>query len=158
MGIVSQPPRTERISALLGEYADKLRNLLETHQTLQSSNQPSIVILSTFVIAASIFGAAYIPNHSMLDPVSLGVLAAWAATTVSTVALISRNKKRRKELRFEVLATSTKLVKAVQYASQVNDHVELETQDTIELELRLADAESALHRAEGLLGRSFDIS
>lgn len=157
---------TERMADLLGEYADKLRSLLRERRKIE--NRVLIMIfLMIFIISSAtliILSNDYQIFNSELSQISTYLISLLAGLFISIFIHIyikvlpfyftqsSFYTGDGKDIYNEIYISANKLSKVVRYASQALEHTEMSRSEQLEMELHLADAESALDRARRVVG------
>jgi uncharacterized integral membrane protein len=166
METVKKQPDTDRVAGLLGEYAEKLRSLLEERREARTKGIRYVVLGSITVVLLVFVSFNYYsidigfffsePGRLSRSVVPIGYVLLLVIGSAAYVDRLTRLYSDAKTLKREIETASLKLVKVVRYASQALEHTEMSRGEELELELRLTDAESALDRARRVIGHDFD--
>jgi hypothetical protein len=141
----------ETILSLLKEYSDKLLRICDLINRDRKTLSTSLVLL--VALYSGLMGFVFLyKNPSKLDLINgngmILLLLIVALVFISGIILSTRQKS--KLLMQDAKRISTRLEKVIRVASEMKDHVLENVVSRIELDLRLADAESALYHYTAL--------
>lgn len=139
---------TIHVLQLLAEYARELNGLArEVRQVQQRSLQAwSNVFFLLSIIAIGLLGLYYVETHlsSFVFPIVTSffiLITNYGVRTFEQVGLVRRQKK---DVALEVKRRVPSIEMLIRLASQIKEHGTLFYLDSLELEIRLSEAESAL--------------
>jgi hypothetical protein len=141
----------EVLLSLLMEYSHKVFKICD--QIEQGENNISIMILTLMWLTVAGILLAVFPYFKAINPnIKFLIFALLFATFYVNCYQINQ---RLKLLRRDAKTFSIRLEKVVRFASQMREHSVTNPVSRIELDLRIADAESALQHYESVQKRGF---
>jgi hypothetical protein len=143
------PEDSKLIISLLHEYSEKLLNACEKIDRYKRYYRLNLMLATIFVylIIPLNYTRIYLQrSSSSIKEFLLGSLI--ALFIFIFIAFISDIRQRIRLLIRDTRTLCLKLQKIIRFASQVQEHVLINFASRIELDLRIADAESALQRFE----------
>ena len=142
------PTDTAKILALIQEYADKLRVLCVAYVDARAKRQQAVLMSATFLsvimAASSLIGRLYLPDAD-LNSSTLVLIAAVLSSSVFILPLLWAGSLRRSRDLYDVHQVALTVERLLRTASQYSEHAAQALGDKFEFDIRLAEAEAALH-------------
>ncbi|PZN77066.1 MAG: hypothetical protein DM484_15315 [Candidatus Methylumidiphilus alinenensis] len=144
-----------KVMKLLNEYTDKLRAICEEHEVsrfrrLQMMSMSMIVLMS--VVASSMLFA--LRDHGPFSSFTLPLLVLVVGVTASSFFFLTTTMtSRRFRYSFQAKQIALTVQKLISLASQYSEHSASKISDKFEFDLRVAEAEAALHMYEEVFNR-----
>jgi hypothetical protein len=145
--ILDDPKDREILTSLLSEYSDKLISLCHQieDQRLERKKRLIACIITIVLFAyVLIINPYFIKENFSLSSSTNFIFGGILGFILILFATISKTTQTLNRLRHEAKKISVKLEKIVRPISQIQDHVLNRFVVSLELDLRLTDAESAL--------------
>lgn len=148
---------TTKILALVQEYADKLRALCVAYADAKAKRQQMALISVTLLtMMTAIFlsvGKLYIPNADFSSRIFQGIMAVFGAC-IAMVPLYWIGPLARSKNLYDVHQVALTVERLLRTASQYSEHATQALGDKFEFDIRLAEAEAALHVYYNVFGHS----
>jgi len=146
---------TAKIMSLVQEYADKLRALCLAYSDARARRQQLFLMSATFlsvIITSSLFFAKLIAPSAILDSSSFGFVVAMGAAIACAAPFLWLGPLTRSRDLYDVHQMAMTVERLLRTASQYSEHSTHALGDKFEFDIRLAEAEAALHVYRNVFG------
>lgn len=146
---------TAKILALVQEYAEKLRALSVAYLDARTKRQQilmmSIMLLSVATAALAFSIKLFLPNAD-LNSSTLPIIVGLIGVTLSVLPAIWIAPLSRSRELYDVHQVASTVERLLRTASQYSEHSAQTIGDKFEFDIRLAEAEAALHVYQNVFG------
>lgn len=146
---------TAKLMSLIQEYSDKLRALCVAYADTRAKRQQIVLAsatLLTVIAAVSAFSAKLFVPSADINSSAFSIIAALLGAGVAIIPLLWVAPQARARSLYDVHQVASTVERLLRTASQYSEHAAQTLGDKFEFDIRLAEAEAALHVYRNVFG------